>query len=248
MKNDGVSMQTQNMKKLLDELGPWHFDFEIVDGLRTNISTNREKRSFRDPKNQWRTILSETGINISKAKMLDCGCNSGAMCFFAARDGFDECVGIDGHKQWIDQAEFIRGFQSEEIQNKTTFINKRIQDYKSDLEFDLALFNGIFYPLPDPMHTLEKITKLIKPNGWITINTAIVQGNNGCLKVKPESTLPMSGVDGLSVIPDGPDVLITILKWLGFDNCKITFLRENRMEILAKKKDNSNPIKKRCQK
>jgi tRNA (mo5U34)-methyltransferase len=235
MESIDQGMQTQNMKKLLDELGPWHFDFEIVDGLRTNISTNREKLSFRDPKNQWRTIISETGIDISKAKMLDCGCNSGAMCFFAARDGFDECVGIDAHKHWIDQAEFVRGFQNEEIQNKTTFMNKRIQDYKSDLEFDLVLFNGLFYHLPDPIHTLEKVTKLIKPNGWITINTVMGQDNRGSLKVKTEGVLPMSGVDGLSIIPDGPDVLITILKWLGFDNYKTTLLREDRIEILARK-------------
>ena len=102
------------------------------------------------------------------------------------------------------------------------------------------LFNGIFYHLAHPIYTLEKITKIIKPNGWIAINTAAGKDNKGNLKVQTEGTAPMSGIHGLSIRPDGPDVLITILRWLGFHKFKIfdksnSELSESRVEIIAKK-------------
>ena len=98
--------------KRLDELGPWHFDHEILPGVKT-ASFNRAnyaEPTFRDvglldPLHLTRFFQK---ASIAGKSVLDVACNSGGYCFLAHTLGAKRVLGIEVRQHWLDQAEFVR--------------------------------------------------------------------------------------------------------------------------------------------
>ena len=82
--------------------------------------------------------------------------------------------------------------------------------------FDVCLFKGIFYHLPDPVAGLKIVAD--RTDEVLVLDTAAVSGHeDGFLKIFREGAEhPMSGVHHLAWRPTGPGVLASILEWLGF--------------------------------
>jgi SAM-dependent methyltransferase len=87
--------------------------------------------------------------------------------------------------------------------------------------FDITLFNGIFYHLPDPVSGLKVAADLTRE--LLIVNTATRTGQpDGMLVLREESKeMILSGVHGLNWLPTGPDVLTRILRWLGFPEVRL---------------------------
>jgi tRNA (mo5U34)-methyltransferase len=156
--------------------------------------------------------------------VLDCACNCGGYSFWAKEFGASECFGFDVRQHWIDQARFLaenRTLPSDGI----SFEVCDLYDLpKLELEpFDVTIFKGIFYHLPDPITGLKIAADLTKE--LLILETATKDGlPDGMLAVDKESpTALMSGVYGLMWLPTGPEVLTRILKWMGFPHTKVVF-------------------------
>lgn len=231
-----------NIEDKIRELAPWHFDVEVGPNFWVHdVEGVRDKRSFYNPIDHWKRIVEHTGFE--GGSVLDCGCNNGAMGFLALESGAERYVGVDAHRHWIEQAFWLRGVRGVEYP-KMRFDCEHIGTfaYRCASEFDLILFNGIFYHLSNPVSVLTKVTKLLAPGGWLCLNTATWdKKDEGKLIVQLEGTNDMSGVDGLSMYPDGPEVVERILKWLGYEDIKIIFWSDQcgdnkpRLELVARK-------------
>ena len=83
-------------------------------------------------------------------------------------------------------------------------------------QFDIVLFQGIFYHLPDPVAGLRIAADLTRE--LLVLNTASCNAHpDGVLVAYEESTKRLvSGVHGLAWMPTGPKVVASILRWLGF--------------------------------
>ena len=210
-------------------LAPWHFDIEVMPGLRTThanaknyVDENANRVMVIDPQELKPLLQSIFPQGLCGRSFLDVGCNGGGYCFLARHMGAERVIGFDPRSHWIRQATFLNQFVGDEA---IRFVTARLEDLEAE-PFHVTLFKGVFYHLPDPIHTLAEICDRTKD--LIIIDTATDSTiKEACLVANWESeTHVMSGVDGLAWIPGGPAALRSILKWKGFTECRTVFWKE----------------------
>ena len=224
-------------------LSPWHIKVQVTPELATDAFDTIE---LVDTEYHFKELLCEIypEQDFQNKTFLDCACNCGAYCFWARSVGFNYCYGFDVREHWIKQAEWLK-------ENIRTGPTDRIQFNKLDLynlkrqnlpKFDLTLFKGLFYHLADPIKGLQIAADLTKEVLIVNTRTKTNLPKN-CFFIqeepKEESDL-LSGVDGLSFIPSGPEALIKLLKWMGFVRFDISFHNQTqnygRTQVIAYRK------------
>jgi len=207
--------------------GPWHHDVEIAPGVRTGDPRWRGETdpvlgtpSVVDPlANLQRTVRDLFPDGMKGRSFLDCACNAGGYLFAARRLGAGPCFGFDVREHWIRQAHFLaRHLPAEDIDAGICAL--------ADVPglglkpYDVTLFSGILYHLPDPVAGLKIAADLTRE--IIIVNTATFPAKPDGLVLNQESrTLPMSGVDGLAWYPTGETVVRQMLAWCGFPPCPV---------------------------
>jgi len=212
-------------------LAPWHMDIEVAPGVRTGqvgaaaAKEHGREVSLLDPAHIRPLLSSIYPQGLAGRRVLDVACNSGGYCFLACDMGADFAFGFDVREHWIRQAEFLRrclGTGDDRVQFAQCDLAEIDQRLESS-RFDLCLFKGIFYHLPDPVTGLKKAADM---TGEILIldTATAVDKPDGFLQLAFESAEPvMSGVHELAWLPTGPGVLKGILKWLGLVETRLVF-------------------------
>ncbi|GJM09436.1 MAG: hypothetical protein DHS20C11_17120 [Lysobacteraceae bacterium] len=223
-------MSSDLTKEIID-LGPWHLDVEVTPGLSTAVAkdvdydeTNPQAGivSFIDARDDFRKLIHKVYPDgLSGKAFLDSACNCGGYSFWARELGANRCFGYDVRDHWINQAKFLHEKRGEP--DSVEFSVTDLYDLpKLGLEpFELTLFKGIFYHLPDPIAGLKCAADLTKE--VMILNTATREGQpDGMLAIAKEGLNPlMSGVYGLNWFPTGPRVLKGILQWMGFTDVRV---------------------------
>lgn len=216
-------------------LGPWHMNIQLTADVSTGQAYSSSGVQDRKTTNEVALQDFRSGFlsqldeiypqGLAGKRFLDCACNAGGYSFWARERNIEHAFGFDVREHWIRQAEFV---QQHRVVAPTDRIEFRVCNLMGLQElrlapFDLTMFKGIFYHLPDPVAGLKIAADMTREVLWL--NTAYASGfPDGMLKVTMESReLVMSGVDGLAWFPTGPRVLIQILEWLGFVECKQIF-------------------------
>lgn len=235
----------------LRELAPWHFDMPVGDGLRTSDGNDQlaERPNAVDPKKIGKVLTSVYPDGLHGKRFLDVACNGGCYSVLARDLGADYVLGFDVREHWIRQANFLRDnlpgnrdairFEQCDLLEADKLLGEE--------RFDICLFKGIFYHLPDPVHALGMVTRRVDELLVFDTDTAIGE-NDGCLKMHIEGTEnPMSGVHQLAWLPTGPKVMEEILHWLGFPHTQLLFWKQppgrhrGRMRIIAARKPDLLP-------
>jgi tRNA (mo5U34)-methyltransferase len=238
-------------------LGPWHLDVQVTPEISTSVSLEAPAGAypeslgpvaFLSPAESFRKLLLRIYPGgLDGRSVLDCACNCGGYSFWAKELGAGRCLGSDVRQHWIDQANFLLANRTERGDGIRFGAYDLYDLPKLNLEpFDITIFKGIFYHLPDPVAGLRIAADLTKE--LILVNTATRNGlPDGMLALDEESPKPlMSGVYGLNWFPTGPDVVIRILRWLGFPEARC-FWQTNttpgqppelgRLEVIAARKE-----------
>ena len=129
---------------------------------------------------------------------------------------------------WIDQAKFVQTV-FDIPKSKMGFDTHHIQDLKLDEKYDVTLFKGVLYHIPNPIGDMERLCKIT--NEVIIIDTASdpSASPNSFRVIQESKTHVMSGVDGLAWLPSGPEVVRSVLKWQGFPEMRV--IRNNRKAV-----------------
>jgi len=117
---------------------------------------------------QFWTLFNLPEDYINK-RVLDVGCADGFFAFNAEDKGALEVVMLD------DDDRPTRNLLLECLETKVKFVTKDIliDDLTNLGKFDVILFLGVLYHLKYPLLGLEKITKLLNPDGEIYVETII---------------------------------------------------------------------------
>jgi SAM-dependent methyltransferase len=162
--------------------------------------------------------------------VLDCACNSGAYLFWAKELGAGRCFGFDAREHWIEQARFLAEHRSDRLEDLSFGVHDLYEVPSLELEpFDLALFHGIFYHLPEPVTGLKIAADLARD--VLVVATAVQDGygSDDLLVANQESTTDTgSGVHGLAWFPTGPEVIRRSLAWMGFPHTRVDRWRRRR--------------------
>lgn len=218
-------MDVGTVEQELARLGPWHHDVEVSPGVRTGAfrdNSDPEKSvgdSYSPDRNLDHIVGSVFGGRLDGRSFLDCGCNAGGHSFAAARLGAGRGLAFDARQHWLDQAAFLARFQDAP---KLEFRRLTLADLPAqELEpFDVTMFRGLFYHLPDPIAGLRIAADLTRE--LLIVNTSVKPRRHRALELSWESTtLPLSGVDGLAWLPTGWQVMGDILAWCGFPHVRV---------------------------
>ena len=247
----------EDLANQIRELGPWHMGVQVTEELNTGMVFSEDGQIVhRDGKtNQGISLLQlrDNFLNqidsiypngLEGKTFFDCACNAGGYGFWMAERGIKYGFGFDVREHWISQAKFVQANRTVGPTEQLEYIVSDLYDIpKIRLEpFDVTMFKGIFYHLPDPVTGLKIAADLTRE--VLILNTSTSWGEeDGYMKCGMESReLLMSGVHGLRWYPTGPKVLSMMLKWMGFVETKLTFNRQmedapqlGRLEIYASK-------------
>ena len=110
-------------------------------------------------------IIEKTALQLSKGKILDVGCGAGSHSLFLQEKGF-EVISIDVSKNAIEACQ-LRGLKNAKVQNILDLENETFDTI-------LLLMNGtgIFGTLAATSKYLQKLKKLLAPNGQILIDSS----------------------------------------------------------------------------
>jgi tRNA (mo5U34)-methyltransferase len=252
MTTPGRALTVAELRDGVIRLAPWHIDIEItpeistaafLEGAREAYTGDSGGISFHDPREGFLRRLHRAFPNgLEGRSVLDCACNCGAYLFYAKEAGAGRCLGFDLREHWIEQARFL----AEHRERPTDDMRFEVCDLYDlpSLEpgrFDVAFFFGIFYHLPDPITGLKLAADIT--DEVLILNTATKAGfPDGQLVAEQESpTKLMSGKYGLAWMPTGPEVLMRVLRWLGFAEARCSVWRHapkqrddlDRLEVIA---------------
>jgi tRNA (mo5U34)-methyltransferase len=250
---DKTDKSATELREEIIRLGPWHLDVEVTPEISTRVSLEAEPGTYpggqvsflNGARERWQETLGRVyPQGLQERTMLDCACNCGGYVFWAKELGAGDCLGFDAREHWIKQARFLRKHR----RGPSDGVRFEVCDLyglpKMRLEpFDVTLFKGIFYHLPEPITGLKIAADLT--NELMVVNTATRSGlPDGLLQVDEEDEDHlMSGVHGLCWLPTGPDVVTQILRWAGFVEAHLMWWSEEvpatpglgRLQILASK-------------
>ena len=163
-------------------LAPWVHEVELVPGVSTRHWLDAgeaeghewERLVFFDPFGTLRGgLMRFFPQGLQGRSVLDCACNCGGFLFAARDAGAGRCFGFDVCQRWIDQAEFLRS-------NRPG--GEALEFAVCDLyelpglglePFDVTLFNGILYHLPDPVGGLRIAADLTREVMVVNTQTAV---------------------------------------------------------------------------
>jgi tRNA (mo5U34)-methyltransferase len=235
----------EELRAEIRRLGPWHQDLEIAPGIRT---AERAPDDDPDPLGVGSPGILEPGRvldilmrdvfpnGFEGRSVLDCGCNAGGYLFEAKRLGAGRCFGFDAREHWLNQARFLARHLPGENVTFDQLDLLELRDRKLE-PFDVTLFFGLFYHLPDPVAGLRIAADLTRE--LLVLNTAAHPSLTGdALMLSLESeTLLMSGVHRLAWLPTSGRVLEEILHWCGFPHTRVHYVRAAprfpRIQVLA---------------
>jgi SAM-dependent methyltransferase len=202
-------------------LGPWHLNVKIAPGLTTRDFYEAgppPTNSFYDPALRIKPLLrSIYPGGIEGKTVLDCACNNGAFLFAAREMGAGRCLGIDVRDHWIEQTRFLARHRGDESDELTFRVLDLYELPTLGLEpFDITIFSGIFYHLPEPIRGLQIAADLTRE--LIFVSSMARSGQpDGLLAFHEESMKdPLMGVYGLNWLPTGPNVIRRMLEHMGF--------------------------------
>lgn len=219
-------MDADKLRAEIDRLGPWLHAIELAPGVTTAIvgqaggSGDEAVLQANSPERLMRELVGSIYPGgMGGRSFLDCGCNAGGHIFAAAAMGAGRCFGFDARQHWIDQARFAaRHLPSADV----TFATCALSDLPDlGLEpFDVTLFKGLLYHLPDPVAGLRIAADLTRE--LIVVNTSVLPRPEKALMLSLESDSHiLSGVDRLAWLPTGPEVVQDILAWCGFPHSRV---------------------------
>jgi hypothetical protein len=206
-------------------LAPWHLDVEIAPGLTTRELADApfddtvfgKVRLIDSGPRFMRTLRDLYPDGLYGRTMLDVACNCGGFLYWARDHGAGECLGVDVREHWIEQARFLARHRVAPSDGMRFEVKDLYELPQLGLDpFDVTLFNGIFYHLPEPLAALRVAAELT--NELIIVNTGSrIDLPDGLLASFEESrTRAISGVYGLAWFPTGPEVLTRMLEYVGF--------------------------------
>jgi tRNA (mo5U34)-methyltransferase len=150
-------MTSHDIRRGIDELGPWFYPFEFGDGLRTTALVPESVTEIFDT----RLRMVEGAVNAhfgGRERGLGCvdiGCHEGFYSLAMARRGM-QVTGVDAREENLNRARFVA--EAMGIGN-VVYRQGRVETLASDLgrTFDLTLFLGVLYHVEDPMRCLRQV-------------------------------------------------------------------------------------------
>lgn len=155
-------------EKLRESLRKYHFYhvIELAPGIWTNGIAEFQKI-------QRPVIEVIEKIPLAGRRVLDVGCRDGLFSFIAEKRGATEIIGIDNDLSRGAVDILIPHFRSKVRMYEMNLLEVRPETFG---DFDIVICAGVLYHLRYPFYGLKCIRDLLRRDGFLVLETALVTG------------------------------------------------------------------------
>lgn len=155
-------ISAMNLREMIDSVPRWYHRFEFGPGLITP--------GPNDP----RILLERLNLpqDMGGLRVLDIGARDGLFSFECERRGAREVVAID----YVPPAETGFLVAKQILRSQLNLIHESVYNLTPERygQFDIVLFLGALYHLPDPLRALEVVYQIMGPQAWLFLETVII--------------------------------------------------------------------------
>jgi tRNA (mo5U34)-methyltransferase len=193
----------------------WIYEFDLR-GLKTPIfrpeHVNRHeqrRRYFFDP------LVKLCGDSLAGKRILDLGCNAGWWSLLALEAGAEHVHGIDGRREWIEQAELV--MEAKQVDpTRFTFEVRNVFDFDRPAAYDIVFCLGLLYHVNRHFVLMERMSEWTKD--LIVVDTKLSRLPTSALEARYEPTEePRSSVDYELVMRPTRRMLTDLARSCGLD-------------------------------
>jgi tRNA (mo5U34)-methyltransferase len=150
-------------------LEPWFHRIDLGDGIFTKTESVMGE-PVDHPRESWEVTRQCLPDDLTNKSLLDVGCNGGFYCVEAKRRGARRVMGIDGQRQHVRQALFVRKVLGLDLE----FRRFSVYDLNPETvgRFDVTLALGLVYHLKHLVLALERLYDVT--NEMLIVETAII--------------------------------------------------------------------------
>ncbi|HVF56288.1 MAG TPA: DUF1698 domain-containing protein [Pyrinomonadaceae bacterium] len=237
-------MTREEILSELERLQPWFHRIELGEGIYTKTESVMGE-PVDHPSGPWQTIGRCIPEDLRGKSVLDVGCNAGFYAVEAKRRGAARVVGVDGQRQHIRQAVFVRKALGLDIEYRRMNVYELTRSRVG--EFDITLALGLIYHLKHLVLALENLFEVTKE--LLVIETAIMPPER-----TPESFThplgememrlhPIAYVENPSEAKEqvfnwflpGTEALKALLRNTGFDEVEVIEVKNERAVVVCRK-------------
>lgn len=201
-----------NVREKIDSVPHWYHRFEFSPGVATP-GVNDSATAL---------ALLELPVDLSGLRVLDIGARDGFFSFECERRGAAEVIPIDyipAERTGFPIAKQILG-------SKLSLVHDNVYNLTPAKygRFDLVLFLGVMYHLPDPMRALDVIHDMMNLNATLYMETVVIDDQ---LPAAVSNRPLMEFYPGSSKENDRSNY------WGMTEECARAMLQENRLTCVA---------------
>ena len=156
-------MTPQEVREKILELGPWFYEFDFSNGLRTTSAIPPAVTQIFQTRLQMVNTLVEDYFKgrLGEISCLDVGCHEGFYSIAMAKKGIRRVTGVDVRPSNLQKARFVADVMG---YPHIAFRQGNCEYLRAEEmgEYELTLFLGLLYHLENPMLCLRNINRLTK--------------------------------------------------------------------------------------
>ena len=237
-------MTRAEMLAELKRLEPWFHRIDLGDGLYTKTESVMGE-PVDHPFGPWQTIQKLLPSDLTGKTLLDVGCNAGFYAFEAKRRGATRVLGVDGQRQHVRQALFVRKVLGVDVEFRR--LNVYELNQRNIGQFDITLALGLLYHLKHPILALENLYQVTKE--LLIIETAIMPPER-----TPESFVHPLGdnqmlLHSIALVENAADAKEQVFNWFlpgvealkgwlritGFADVEVIAVKDERAVVVCRK-------------
>jgi tRNA (mo5U34)-methyltransferase len=238
-------MTREEILSKLTELQPWFHRIDLGNGVFTK-TTSVMGEPVDHPVGVWHTIKKCLPDDLTGKSVVDVGCNAGFYAIEAKRRGANRVLGVDGQRQHIRQAVFVRQLLGLDIEYRRLNVYELTR--RAIGEFDITLALGLIYHLKHLVLALENLYAVTRE--LLIVETAIMPPGR-----TPESfnhhlgrLVPLAYLDNPPEAKEqvfnwflpSIEALTALLRNAGFRETEVVDVKDERAVVICRKGTGKN--------
>jgi tRNA (mo5U34)-methyltransferase len=237
-------MTREEILSELERLQPWFHRIDLGGGLYTKTESVMGE-PVDHPSGPWQTIRKCLPEDLTGKTVLDVGCNAGFYAVEARRRGAARVLGVDGQRQHVRQAVFVRralGLDIEYRRMNVYELNRRAVG-----EFDVTLALGLVYHLKHLVLALENLYEVTRE--LLVVETAIMPPERTPESFKHPLGAAEMRLHTLAYVENPPEAKEQVFNWFlpgvealkallrntGFDEVEVFEVKNERAVLVCRK-------------
>ena len=237
-------MTPEEIRAGLHTLQPWFHRIDLGGGFVTKTQSVMGE-PIDHPAPTWQVIQRCLPAELAGKSVLDVGCNAGFYAFECNRRGAARVLGVDGQRQHVRQALFVRKALGLEVE----FRRLNVYDLSRETvgEFDIVLALGLLYHLKHLVRAIENLHDVTRD--LLVIETAILPPEH----TPPSFDLPLGDtamrVHHLGLVENEADAKEQVFNWFlpgveslrallcnaGFSDTEVVEVKNGRAVVVCRK-------------